>query len=292
MRVRVVPLERLSPVMGEAWVDTGRRPFVRDGVAFVPVADGYPCDEEIHERRKYRGRGYQMVGDIALIHGRAPTAEETEEIRAWARPSAILHIRGYDGVMRRPEVTVLCGASHDVVHHEAGIIYRLDPAKVMFSMGNREEKMRLEAAVRASGREERCADMFAGIGYFTLPAGRAGARVHAMEINPASHAYLKENIRENSLTGRVRAECGDCRDLLAGVYDRVLMGHFDAAHFLPDALAHVRSGSVLHVHSIGDISGAIADACRECGMEAEISVRNVKKYAPGRWHMVQDVVIQ
>ena len=292
MRVRVVPLERLSSVMDEAWVDTERRPFVRDGVAFVPVADGYPCDEEISERHNYVGRGYQMVGDIALIHGRAPTAEETEEIRSWARPSAILHIRGYDGVMRRPEITVLEGASHEVVHHEAGIVYRLDPARVMFSMGNRDEKMLLASAVRGSGREERCADMFAGIGYFTLPAARAGARVHAMEINPESHAYLVANIRENALGNRITAECGDCRDLLAGVYDRVLMGHFDAGQFLSDALSHVKPGSILHVHSIGDISRAIGDACRECGMEAEISVRNVKKYAPGRWHMVQDVVIQ
>jgi tRNA wybutosine-synthesizing protein 2 len=152
--------------------------------------------------------------------------------------------------------------------------------------------MRIESCVRTSGRTERCADMFAGIGYFTLPAARGGAMVHAMEINPASFAYLRQNIRENHLSAGVVAACGDCRDLLAGVYDRVLMGHFEAERFLPDALAHVQPGSILHVHGIGDRRGGIYAACRECGMEAEISVRNVKKYAPGRWHMVYDVVIQ
>jgi tRNA wybutosine-synthesizing protein 2 len=292
MRVRVVPLERLATVMDDPWVDTRRRPFVRNGEAFVPVADGYPCDREIAERREYRGRGYQMVGDIALTHGRVPTPEETAEIRAWAGPSAILHIRGYDGVMRTPETLVLFGAPHEVVHHEAGLVYRLDPSRVMFSMGNRDEKMRIESCVRTSGRTERCADMFAGIGYFTLPAARGGAMVHAMEINPASFAYLRQNIRENHLSAGVVAACGDCRDLLAGVYDRVLMGHFEAERFLPDALAHVQPGSILHVHGIGDRRDGICTACRECGMEAEISVRNVKKYAPGRWHMVYDVVIQ
>ena len=292
MRVRVVPLERLATVMGEPWVDTSRRPCISDGEAFVPVADGHPCDREIAERRNYRGRGYQMVGTIALTHGRVPTPEETAEIRAWARPSAILHIRGYDGVMRTPETLVLYGRPHEVVHHEAGLVYRLDPSRVMFSMGNRDEKMRIESSVRSSGRTERCADMFAGIGYFTLPAARGGAMVHAMEINPASFAYLRENIRENHLSAGVVAACGDCRDLLAGVYDRVLMGHFEAERFLPDALAHVRPGSILHVHGIGDLRGGICAACRECGMEAEISVRNVKKYAPGRWHMVHDVVMR
>ncbi|HDQ07291.1 MAG TPA: SAM-dependent methyltransferase [Methanoculleus sp.] len=296
MRVRAVPLERLSAVMDEPWVDTNRRPYIRDETAFVPVAEGYPCDREIDERRRYAGRGYQMVGDIALTHGRVPTPEETEAIHAWARPSAILHIAGYDGVMRTPATVPLFGASHDVTHHEAGLSYRLDPSRVMFAMGNREEKMRIEAcvgsSVKKSGRAERCADMFAGIGYFTLPAARGGAAVHAMEINPASFAYLQENVRENGLSARVTPECGDCRDLLAGVYDRVIMGHFAAQDFLPDALSHVRRGSVLHVHSIGGIRSVIGTACRECGMEAEISVRNVKKYAPGRWHMVHDVVIR
>jgi len=291
MRVRVIPLERLAPVMDEPWVDTGRRPYIVDGAACVPVRDGYPCDREIPERRTYRGRGYQMVGDTALIHGREPTAGETEEIRAWAHPSAVLHIRGYTGVMRTPEVVVLYGSPHEVIHHEAGLVYRLDPSRVMFAMGNRDEKMRIESAVMTSGRKERCADMFAGIGYFTLPAARGGATVHAMEINPESCAYLRQNVHENHLADRIVPECGDCRDLLSGVYDRVLMGHFEAVVFLPDALAHVQPGTVLHVHGIGDSRGAIGTACRESGMEAEISVRNVKKYAPGKWHMVHDVVI-
>ena len=36
-----------------------------------------------------------------------------------------------------------------------------------------------------------------------------------------------------------RAACGDCRTLLTGTYDRVVMGHFDALNFLPAVFPHV-----------------------------------------------------
>ena len=85
---------------------------------------------------------------------------------------------------------------------------------------------------------------------------------------------------------------GDCRGLLSGVYDRILMGHFEAASFLPDALAHVRPGSVIHVHSIGDATAVIRERLMEAGLSATISSRRVKKYGPHRWHMVQDVRIE
>ncbi|NMA88404.1 MAG: SAM-dependent methyltransferase, partial [Methanoculleus bourgensis] len=135
------------------------------------------------------------------------------------------------------------------------------------------------------------ADMFAGIGYFAIPAASSGGRVHAMEINPTAFEYLQRNIIENHVADCVRAEVGDCRALLSGVYDRFLMGHFDAPSMLADALAHVRSGSVLHVHSIGDAEPTIGEAVAEAGFLATVTSCRVKKYGPHAWHMVQDVTI-
>jgi tRNA wybutosine-synthesizing protein 2 len=138
---------------------------------------------------------------------------------------------------------------------------------------------------------ERVADMFAGIGYFTIPAASSGATVHAMEINQTAFEYLQRNIIENHVADRVTAEVGDCRRLLSGIYDRVLMGHFDAPLMLADALAHVRSGSVLHVHSIDDATATIQEAVTKAGFSAVTTSRRVKKYGPHAWHVVQDVTI-
>ena len=95
--------------------------------------------------------------------------------------------------------------------------------------------------------------MFAGIGYFTIPVAGSGARLHAMEINPVAFGYLKRNIRENGLSDHVEPSLGDCRDLLTGTYDRIIMGHFDAASMLQSALLHVHAGSIIHLHSIGAV---------------------------------------
>jgi tRNA wybutosine-synthesizing protein 2 len=189
-------------------------------------------------------------------------------------------------------VEVLWGEAGEVVHRENGLVYHLDPSRVMFSQGNREEKHRLARMVRPG---ERTADLFAGIGYFTLPAARAGARVHAMEVNPVAFGYLEENLQANGLSDRVEAACGDCRDLLSGVYDRLVLGHFEAPAYLADALAHARAGSVLHVHTLertpGESAPALARTVAESGFAVSSSCRAVKSSGPRRVHTVHDLVI-
>ncbi|WP_292521460.1 class I SAM-dependent methyltransferase family protein [Methanoculleus sp.] len=288
MRARKVPADTLAGVLDAEWVDPTRRPYVRDGTAWVPVREGYSADAELPEREPYRGRGYHLVGDIAVLHGDAPTEEELAGIIRHCRPRGIVRVKGYTGAMRIPETEVLYGTAGEVRHREQGYTFILDPTRVMFAQGNRMEKARIAALVRPG---ERVADMFAGIGYFSIPAATSGARVHAMEINPIAFEYLQRNIMANHVADRVTAGNGDCRDLLAGVYDRVLMGHFDAPSMLADALAHVRRGSVLHVHSIGDATAAIRERAAEAGFLVAITSRRVKKYGPHAWHMVQDVTI-
>ncbi|MCM2465725.1 class I SAM-dependent methyltransferase [Methanoculleus oceani] len=288
MRARKVPADALAGCMDAEWVDRTRRPYVRDGTAWVPVREGYFADTDLPERETYRGRGYHLVGDIAVLHGDAPTDEELAAIVGQCRPRGVIRVRDFGGAMRIPDVEILYGTAGEVRHREQGYTFVLDPTRVMFAQGNRTEKARIAALVRPG---EQVADMFAGIGYFSIPAARSGARVHAMEINPIAFEYLKRNITANHVRGRVTAEVGDCRGLLSGVYDRVLMGHFDAQSTLADALAHVRSGSVLHVHSIGDAEDAIRERVAEAGFAAAITSRRVKKYGPHAWHMVQDVTV-
>ena len=289
-------MRRVSPgdlrrVAMQDWVDPSRRPAVSDGVAYVPVREGEPHDLDLPERRPYRGRGYQRLGDVVLLHGSRPTREEVEGITGWLHPRGVLWVRGIGGAERTPRVEVISGTGGEVRHREHGCTYVLDPSRVMYAMGNLSERHRLADLVAGTGRAERVGDLFAGIGYFTIPLAREGCRVHAMEISPVAFGYLARNIRLNDVPHLVGAECGDCRDLLRGTYDRLILGHFDAPLYLPDALAHARAGTMLHVHTLRDEAEGIRSLAREAGFTASVTTRRVKSYAPHIWHTVQDVTL-
>jgi len=275
----------------EDWVDPTRRPRVCGGVAYVPVREGFAFDKNLPERVQYRGRGFFMLGDVAVIHGRKPSPSEVSRIVALKHPRGVILIRSVHDRTRTPVCEVVYGEIGEVRHKENGFWYLLDPTLVMFSQGNLNEKRRMADLVRSGEGGERVADMFAGIGYFTIPVAGAGANVHAMEINPVAFGYLEKNIANNRLAGRIRASFGDCRDQLRGTYDRIIMGHFDAIRLLPQALSHVTTGSVIHLHSIGTVGDEIRSCLQGADFSAELHVHKVKKYSPHAWHIVQDIVI-
>ncbi len=291
MRTRTVPKEDLAEIQEEDWVDSQRRPYVTGATAYTPVKEGFPFDCEIIERRQYHGRGFFMLGDVAVIHGRKPSHQDIERMVNVRQPKGILWIRSLHDHTRTPESEVVYGEVGEVYHLENNFIYIFDPQKVMFAQGNLEEKRRMADLIRKSGKNQRVADMYAGIGYFTIPMAGCGALVHAMEINPVAFGYLERNVLENGLSLRVQATCGDCRDLMSGTYDRIVMGHFDAITMLPQALEHIRSGSVIHLHSLGSVENEVHSQLARAGFSAEIHVHKVKKYRPHTWHVVEDVMI-
>ncbi|AFO55604.1 class I SAM-dependent methyltransferase family protein [Natrinema sp. J7-2] len=177
---------------------------------------------------------------------------------------------GAAGTFREPRTRLIAGDEDtETIHTEHGTRYGLDPATVMFSPGNQAERARMGEVGSA---DERVFDMFAGIGYFTLPMARAGARVTATEINPTAFRYLLENAVLNDVADRVDAYMTDCRDLADELEaDRIVMGYYgsadgadetaaggagtahgtrtDEAHdFLDDALAALSPGGVVHYH--------------------------------------------
>ncbi len=291
MRVRAVSKEKAIHLSTAGWVDRSRDPYAEGDTLWVPVLPSESCDRELPERKCYLGRGYYMVGDIAVLHGQKPTAEELAILARFRRPRGIVWIRSLHDITRTPDAQLVWGTGGEVCHKEAGFSYILDPEKVMFSMGNRDEKTRIARMVRESPRRERIADMFAGIGYFSLPLAGAGAAVHAMEINPVAFDYLVRSTEFNRLSGRITPSRGDCRRLLAGTYDRIVMGHFDAISMLPEALDHAAPGSILHVHSVGTVEEQVRDLVGSAGFSATIHVHTVKKYRPHAWHVVQDVYL-
>jgi len=291
MRVRGVPRERLNEIARADWVDHKHRPYVEDDIAWVPVLPGKQCDREITARPEYDGRGFYVIGNIAVLHGNRPSSEDIRKIVDLKKPRGIVWREALDDITRTPRVEVVWGECGEVRHRESGYVFILDPSKVMFSQGNRTEKGRIARQIRAGNGNERAADMFAGIGYFTIPMAGAGAQVHAMEINPFACDYLQRNVAENLLADRITVSPGDCRDLLNGTYNRIVMGHFDAIGMLPHALSHVRPGSIIHLHSIGAMEANIRAIVEGAGFSCGICVHNVKKYRPHTWHVVHDITI-
>ncbi|MFX1564164.1 MAG: class I SAM-dependent methyltransferase family protein, partial [Promethearchaeota archaeon] len=141
--------------------------------------------------------------------------------------SVLLRTAAISGPFRQPAMELIAGSSDtETSFRENRCTFYLDPMKVMFSLGNKAERIRISKL----GRNEFVVDMFAGIGQFSIPmAVHARPRVlHAIEWNPDAFHYLQQNIQENRVSDIVKAHFGDTGVLAPqvanGQADRVLMG--------------------------------------------------------------------
>jgi tRNA wybutosine-synthesizing protein 2 len=251
--------------------------------------------------------GYQRLGRVLIVRlpesvrgsfGRIGAAYASElGVETVLRPSGPI-----EGEYRHPRLERLFGTETETEVREHGSRYRFDAAEVMFARGNKTERARIGALCRSG---ERVFDLFAGIGYFTIPAARSHptVRVTAIEANSAAFRYLVENVALNGVGGQVTALRGDNRtlNLPLGQADRVLLGYLPTAlPFVPRAIQLLRpEGGALHVHTVVDARGGTRDAIESVRAitgrtGAAITVceaRIVKPYGPGRSHAVVDVRI-
>ena len=240
---------------------------------------------------------WAVVGRVVLVDvGDAPRPTEVGEalLELHGEADTVLARGGIAGRTREPDVEVLAGEGDtETVHTEHGIRYALDLAAVMFAPGNKAERARMGEIVR---EDERVFDMFAGIGYFTLPMARAGADVTATEVNPTAFRYLAENAVLNGVEGRVSAFRADCRDVAVEGVDRVVMGYYEAWEYLDSALAALRPGGVVHLHEATPEAelwdrpvSRLGEATDRHGRGVEVLDRRVvKSHSPGVEHVVVD----
>lgn len=257
-----------------------------------------------HEEEAALPRGWQVIGEVILVHI-PDTLQEKKGMVAEAllslypRCKTVAATKRIAGEYRQPLIEVIAGNGTETYHKENYVVYKLDVAKVMFSQGNFYERRRMGTV----GAGENVVDMFAGIGYFTLPMAvhSKPRHVKAIELNPVSHAYLCENVRINHVEGIVGPVLGDCRENVAeGEADRVIMGYVGTTHeYLPWGVKALKPGGVLHYHETTPeklvferpIAYIKEEAARQ-GRTAEIlETIKVKKYSPGVWHVVVDARI-
>ncbi|MCI4351086.1 MAG: methyltransferase [Thermoplasmata archaeon] len=250
---------------------------------------------------------YHRLGRVVVVRLPADLRPHFRAVgEAWlaeAGVATVLHRSGPTaGDWRLPHVERLAGEGSETEVVEHGIRYRFDASQILFARGNHTERRRAGVLTRPG---ETVIDLFAGIGYFTLPAaviGRAG-RVHACEENPRAVAYLQANIKRNHAENIVEVHPGDNRRaaLPRGEADRVFLGLLPTSlPWLPYALPLLRaSGGTLHVHTVvgtrageADAMSEIASAVAAAGFQlARIAAREVKAYGPGRRHVVLDATV-
>ena len=290
-----------------------RRVIEEEGLVIV---DGYPRERECYrapfdiikeelalpdalaELLPYK---WEMLGDVLIVKFPEKLRPHIKRIaRTYAvelGAKTVLDERGYiDGVFRTPKMEIVYGHETETVHHEGAILYKLDAAQLMFSSGNFDEKKRM-GELDCTG--ETVVDMFAGIGYFTLPLAKLAhaQRVIACEINPLAHHYLRENLVLNGVESIVETYLGDNRSLpYENLADRIIMGYIGSTEAsLPKAMELIKKYGIIHYHdicSIDEIPGKMVDAFAKAAQHRTfkvLQVKEVKTFAPCKSHMVMDI---
>ena len=276
---------------------------------------------------------WEMLGDVAMLSQRAFTAEEWApyiEAAATAGVDAppsiwevVARALGCNRLARQAEIdasekrhsraAILYARSGAAASggwtevRDNGVVYGLDVTQVMYSSGNGTEKRRM-GDVHARG--ETVVDLFAGIGYFTIPLLRRAGVAHlvACEWNAPAAQALRHNLRRNGVEARCEVREGDNRKMAPkGVAHRVLLGLIPTSekswHTAVEALRP--EGGILHVHANvrTDETQTWARGCaasleslataRSCGgppLRCIVQhIERVKSYAPRVDHIVVDV---
>jgi tRNA wybutosine-synthesizing protein 2 len=216
--------------------------------------------------------------------------------------SVLNDIGGIEGVYRIPKVELIFGSNNtETIHIENGIKYKLDPRKIMFSSGNMDERLRMS---NISNENEVIVDLFAGIGYFSIPIAvySKPKKIFSCEINPISFDYLCKNIVLNHVTSIIEPLKGDNKNTSpTNIANRVILGYFgDTKKYLPLAFKCLKNKSgVIHYHDIfsDDIVQfnplkIVDDIAKKYKIKTKcLKYRNVKSYAPGISHYVFDIKI-
>ncbi|MEM3852111.1 MAG: hypothetical protein QXP70_03830 [Methanomassiliicoccales archaeon] len=243
---------------------------------------------------------WEFLGD-ALIFKLHSTLRELE----WEIASTYAEVLGatsvytvegcIEGAYRKPRLRLVYGPGGEVKHQEHGTIFVLDPAQVMFSSANHDERMRMTTVCTPG---ERVVDMFAGIGHLSMPLSvhSSPSVVYACEPDPLTYSYLVKTVEANRQERRFCLINGRNELLSVSDCDRVIMGYLeDTREYLQHALSMVRIRGTVHFHELVE-RGKGAQWKREI-MEStspfSVTVSEIKRVKGfnGRMdHMVMDIV--
>jgi len=283
---------------------------------FLPVTQrvdlGYPVEtmsfEELQEQVKdYRllvdvpnglrselPSSYDVLGSVALVkmdEAVLPYAGQIGKAIMTVQKSVttVCVDEGVKEEYRTRSIRVVAGDdTTETVHKEYGLVFKMDVRSVFFSPRLATERDIVAKQVQPG---EVVIDMFAGIGPFSIMIAktRRPKVVYAIDTNPEAIRYMRENISLNKVS-TVTPILGDAREEVARLEqaDRIIMNlPHSAREFLPEAIAALKPGGVMHFYEIMEDSdletrfGMIADTAVAKGrVVKELARRKVKSYSP------------
>ncbi len=198
---------------------------------------------------------YQALDSICLIKlpkelqkSRMLVAKTILEL--YPQFKSVCAVEKISGEFRQPHISLLAGQlPKEISIRENNCVFKLNPNTIMYSQGNHHEKKRISRLVK---QNETVVDMFAGIGYFSIPIAKLNpvVKVFAVEKNLEAFRYLEENARANYLPN-VFPVLGDSGVVKIPAADRILMGLIPSCRqFIPAAMKAARKGAVIHYHGL------------------------------------------
>jgi len=215
------------------------------------------------------------------------------------------------GEFRQSGAHLVFGKDANVEHIENGIIYSFDVTKCMFSSGNISERIRV-AQFDCDGEE--ILDLYAGIGYYTLPllVHSKCNHIYSCEWNKEASTSLIQNLMKNKVKDRCSVYVGDNKvtipsSSVIGNMDRVFLGLLPSSkEGWPLALLSLKDdGGMIHLHGNSpgkteygwaqDIIKQLSLLSTSLGKNWKISLQHLEKvkwYSPHVRHVVLDILCE
>ncbi|MBP2143947.1 tRNA wybutosine-synthesizing protein 2 [Methanococcus voltae] len=255
---------------------------------------------------------YQKIGDILIVKNDLNESEIKELVKRTNCKTILKYETHITGDLRVPTTKILYGTETETINKEHGCLFSIDASKIMWSMGNLEERKRI---ANKSNSDEIVVDMFAGIGYFTIPLAKYSKpkKIYALELNPNSYHHLCKNVKLNKVEDIVVPINIDNRTFqfdnldtntndnaenkVNMKADRILMGYVVKTNeFLEKAFQLLGNYGTIHYHDTVPeklINSRPIEQLKSIGgiygFELEkYEIVRIKKYSPGVWHIVVD----
>ena len=202
---------------------------------------------------------YDIIGDIAIIRVTEGTRKYGEIIAEAIMQvhknveTVLAQTNPVRGDFRLRRLELVAGEDKTVtIHRESGCLFSVDLEECYFSPRLSYERMRIARLVQ---RDETVVNMFAGVGCFSIVTAKHSnvGKVYSIDTNPTAIHYMKENIRLNTVYGRVIPVQGDAKEViekrLRHVADRALMPlPRKAFEYLPYALLTLKNQAKGWIH--------------------------------------------
>ena len=268
-------------------------------------------EELIEELIEDLPNGWERFDDVALLPLNAFSNSRWDLVSRetlWENISIALNVKRLfrkgeiSGERRESSAELLYGNRSDVerIEHGVNFVYRI--TECMFSQGNLNERKRMGDLDLSN---EEILDLYAGIGYYTLPMLVRGNAKHvtATEWNPNAIRDLRKGLERNKVTERCSVIEGDNRshgNLLEARFDRIVLGLLPQAwDGFETAMKAIRPiGGILHVHGVASTKNpeeweeeTIMRLSEFRRSVTKIDAFKIKSYAPYWDHRVLDVKI-